>query len=495
MTFRLLLCVLVVGALSTTSFAQSVAPAKQQPSTGPAAAKQNSPLVQVPSGALDETPGMPSAGSNKGEPDGNAKSVQKYDPQKQCVDADEFATELKSGRNPVGDTIVIGTNFLPTNQRVDVGVRSAFVDRTRYFAGLDRDDGYQDLLARQDVVTRRAVAADTLVKKHLLEADQTIVTLDIDDGDAGLWHKADLYLYTCGTTGSPARVSRASVHLSPYWYSLWLCVATIFVLYLWIAFALRKQDHTLMSFIHSLSPVKVTAGPDGKGSLSKFQILSFTLVVFGLILLFMLQTGVLSDLSGTILTLLGINGIGATVAKGADAQRNTIAPENRAWLLRRNWIPTAKTPVDTSNASWRDFFTTDGEFDVYRYQSFVFALVVIVALVAAGVTQLSTFVIPDTILGIVGLSQAVYIGGKLVTPTNMSDLNTAITDLRDREKKFRDSATTAKQGAVASLQEAIALAGQPAYDAYRDRAKDVAALFALETGNVVSAAALEPSLT
>jgi hypothetical protein len=203
----------------------------------------------------------------------------------------------------------------------------------------------------------------------------------------------------------------------------------------------------------------------------------------------------LCDLSGTILTLLGINGLGATVAKGADAQRNTILPENRAWLLRRNWILTAKTPVDTSKASWRDLFSTDGEFDVYRYQSFIFSLVVIVALIAAGVTQLSTFVIPDTILGIVGLSQLVYIGGKLVTPTNMSDLNAAITDLRDREKKFRDSATAAKRGAVGNLQEAIALAGQSAYDTYKDKAKDVAALFELQTGNPVGAASLEPSLT
>jgi hypothetical protein len=43
---------------------------------------------------------------------------------------------LKSGRNPVGDTIVFSTNFLPTNQRVDVGVRSTFVEGTRYFAGM-----------------------------------------------------------------------------------------------------------------------------------------------------------------------------------------------------------------------------------------------------------------------------------------------------------------------------------------------------------------------
>ncbi len=55
-------------------------------------------------------------------------------------------------------------------------------------------------------------------------------------------------------------------------------------------------------------------------------------------------------------------------------------------------------------------------------------------MIAAGVGQLSTFVIPDTILGIVELSQAVYIGGKLVTPTGMKALNDALDDLRAREK-------------------------------------------------------------
>jgi hypothetical protein len=40
-------------------------------------------------------------------------------------------------------------------------------------------------------------------------------------------------------------------------------------------------------------------------------------------------------------------------------------------------------------------------------------------------------------LGILGLSQVVYIGGKLVTPTSMADLNKSIDDLRQAEKKFR----------------------------------------------------------
>jgi hypothetical protein len=211
-----------------------------------------------------------------------------------------------------------------------------------------------------------------------------------------------------------------------------------------------------------------------------------------LITLLLLQTGTLVDLSGSILTLLGISGIGATIAKGTDSQRNTLSTDNRAWLLRGNRVPMAKTVVDSSNATWRDFFTTDG---VYRYQSFIFGLVVIGGLIAAGVSQLSTLVVPNTILGIVALSQVVYIGGKLVTPTNISDLNAAIAGLRSDEQKLKAAAVAKKHGQVASLAEAIPLMGQDAYDAYRQKARDVAAIFADATGLAVADASLEPLVT
>ncbi|WP_271575149.1 hypothetical protein [Bradyrhizobium sp. CCBAU 11361] len=272
-------------------------------------------------------------------------------------------------------------------------------------------------------------------------------------------------------------------------------IAEVLILYFWIAFALRKQDHTFASFLAALNPAKVSAGPDGKGSLSTFQTLAFSLAVAALITLLLLQTGTLVDLSGSILTLLGISGIGATIAKGTDSQRNTLSADNRAWLLRHGWIPMAKTVVDSSNATWRDFFTTDGVFDVYRYQSFIFGLVVIGGLIAAGVNQLSTFVVPNTILGIVGLSQVVYIGGKLVTPTNISDLNAAIVGLRTEEQKLKAAAVAKKQGQVASLAEAIPLVGQEAYDAYRQKARDVAAIFTDATGLAIEDASIEPIVT
>lgn len=482
-SFIVAICALALaGSLSVT-------PSKAQQPTAPAKGAASGTQGSTPRGEAPQKPETPPAGSE-------AEAVTPSDPQKQCVRPGEFAVELRSGRNPVGAPIVLATNFLPTNQRVDVGVRAPFVEGLRYFAGIDYGDETY-LFKRQDAVTHRATESDPLVQKHLLEPDQTIVTLNMSDDLAWFWSRVDLYLYTCNNPvgQSPWRVSSVSVRLSPYWFSVFAVVVEVLVLYFWIAFAIRKQDHTFGSFLRALNPAQVSAGPDGKGSLSTFQTLAFSLAVAALITLLLLQTGTLVDLSGSILTLLGISGIGATIAKGTDSQRNTLSAENRAWLLRHGWIPMAKAVVDPSTATWRDFFSTDGVFDVYRYQSFIFGLVVIGGLIAAGVNQLSTFVIPNTILGIVGLSQVVYIGGKLVTPTNISDLNAAIAGLRTDEQKLKSAAVAKKQGQVASLAEAIPLVGQDIYEAYRQKARDVAAIFTDATGIVVIDASLEPVVT
>ncbi|TAK47204.1 MAG: hypothetical protein EPO23_12225 [Xanthobacteraceae bacterium] len=426
----------------------------------------------------------------------NAQSPAKvYDTQRNCVAPGEERVELLSGIRPVGDAIVLNSLFLPTGGRTNVGMKAPFVDKTRYFAFIRTDDGKSLLLKRQDVSTRGANEGDDLVQRGLLSSDETLVTLNLDDSLARLWRGADLYLYTCATTGSPAHVSRLHVRLSSHRASLWITLAVLLSLYTFVAYLTRRTNHTLLSFIRSLDPIRLTVGPDGRASLSKLQVLFFSLIVFGLILLLALQTGNLTDISGTVVALLGINGIGATIAKGTDAKRLTISPENRAWLLRKGWITATAPDIDLTKARWSDLITTGQEFDVYRFQSFVFAIVVGFTMIAGGFTQLSAFTIPETILSIVGLSQAVYIGGKLVVPTETKDLNAALDDLRDREKKFRDAATSVKKAPVATLQEAITLAGPNAYDAFLDRARDVSALFTSQTNIAVASTALEPSFS
>jgi len=240
----------------------------------------------------------------------------------------------------------------------------------------------------------------------------------------------------------------------------------------------------------------MTAGADGKGSLSKLQILFFSMIVFGLMAYIVIRTGVLSDLSPSILLLLGIAGVGSVAAKGTDAQRNRIDFENWAWLIRKGWLPPAGWAA-VNKASWHDIITSEDEFDVYRYQSCIFSLIVGVALLAAGINELASFTIPETLLGILGLSQVVYIGGKIVTQTSVGELNSALTELRSLEKKFIEAASANPDPNPAAGGDALIVsrrrAGAVSYNNYIDKAKNVRLLFEAVTGRQVSDTAIEPS--
>jgi hypothetical protein len=84
-------------------------------------------------------------------------------------------------------------------------------------------------------------------------------------------------------------------------------------MYLVAAFAFRSGNEG--GRLGYLDPIRMTAGMDGKASLGKLQILFFSLIVFGLIMYILFRTGLLTDISSTIRSLLGIAGVGATAAK------------------------------------------------------------------------------------------------------------------------------------------------------------------------------------
>jgi hypothetical protein len=77
-----------------------------------------------------------------------------------------------------------------------------------------------------------------------------------------------------------------------------------------------------------------------------------------------------------------------------------------------------------------------------------------VTLLIGGIAQFASFTIPQNILGILGLSQIVYIAGKVVNTSDAERLNAAVTELRDSEAKFRKVALT-PSAAVGDLQAAI----------------------------------------
>lgn len=215
------------------------------------------------------------------------------------------------------------------------------------------------------------------------------------------------------------------------------------------------------SFWRHFNPVVLTAGGNGRGSATKLQVLFFSLVVFGLVSYIWMTTGYLSDLSSTVLLLMGISGLGATVSSATDVAKTRLDFDNWAWLINRSWLPKGGV-AEVNHAQWKDIVMTDGEFDVYRFQMVTFSVLVGMALLGAGgkMGDLSTFTIPGALLGILGLSQVVYVAGKLAAPPSMAQLNDQISALRKAEVDLQTALTRQELSAAST--------GTPALPLYRD---------------------------
>jgi hypothetical protein len=344
----------------------------------------------------------------------------------------------------------------------------------------------------RNYVTATKIPEDhPMIKKGLADKSDTLVTLRVPPQNADFWTTATVFLYSCDSTDAK-KVSALNMRVSS---SLWSTVgawAGVLILYVFGALTSAAVDSKTVGFWRRLNPVFITAGSDGKGSLAKLQILFFSMIVFGLLLFIVLRTGLLSDISTTVLMLLGIAAVGSTAAKATDVQRNRIDFDNWTWFIGKKWLPKGGL-AEVNRAKWNHIVTSDGEFDVYRYQSCIFSLVVGGALLAAGINQLASFSIPDTLLGVLGLSQVVYVAGKLTTPPSFAELNKATSDLRTLEKNFGLAVSKASAASRPAEIEAASQLAKPEYDAYKAAADKVRIGFEAITGRDVDPANLEPS--
>jgi type VI secretion system (T6SS) phospholipase Tle1-like effector len=469
-------------------------PAGQPPSGEKQTEKEQGATGQTAAG---QTP----SGKKKGAAATHAPALQETIPD--CAGKEEFKTLANTTNS---SAIVYNGNLLPAGNTVDFGLTTALDPNAHYFALLLGDNTTAlDNTTEHGARARKASEADDLVVKHLLSSGQTIVSYDVPRDAAGFWTKRNLYIYQCDLTRRPLNVSYLPVYVSPIEWSI---VFTLFVglaVYYAAARAFRIVSGQTLAGHQSWNPIRITAGADNRGSLSTLQVFFFTVLVFVMLAYVLMRTGVLSDLSTTVLELLGISGLGATAAKGADSSKTAIEPVNQAWLESKGWYNAPSVRVG-GQPTFYDLISSDGNFDVYRYQSFLFSAAVGGALFIGGISQLSSFTVPQNILGILGLSQVVYIAGKLVGPNTASQINAVITDLRNAEAEFRQAALTNNPPAVAgaaaaaappgpptTLQDAINRAGANTYAAYINRATAAAALFTKATGLAVNRPMLEPS--
>jgi hypothetical protein len=425
-------------------------------------------------------------------------------PNDRCVEhnLDDVRKELLSDAHRSGPHLAATSYFMPAGGALKVALNEKYNADNRYYAYIDTHTAPKNVpgpfMETREIGASEISSDDALVKSGEVQAGATLLTLNIPPSVGGLWDYVDLYMWRCAENGSPAYVSRLTIATSYPQYSSLIVWPLVFVVYVLGALATSAMSKRNARWYRFLDPVYLTAGSDGKGSLAKLQILFFSLIVFGLVSYILARTGELTVLSSSVLLLLGIAGVGSAAAKGTDEQKNRLSLDNRLWLLGKGWL-TSPDWSSFNKAKWRDIVTNDGgEFDVYRYQSCIFSLAVGGALLIGGVSELASFVIPDTLLGILGLSQVVYVGGKLVTTSSVNELDGVLDAARTADKAFLEAslknADPAPNAGGTPLDIATRCAGKTLYQDYIGKVRSARALFADLTGLPVSDDKLAPTL-
>lgn len=169
-------------------------------------------------------------------------------------------------------------------------------------------------------------------------------------------------------------------------------------------------------WLRSLDPVVITQDGLGFGSTSRLQVFFFTMVLVTTLTYVFLRAGYLAEIPSDILPLLGIGAVSGVLA-GIISNARASVQEDVTWRTDR-WLRRHGIIFPPRIAHWRDLVMTGQEFDVYKFQGIVFSALVGSWILSSGLSNLNTLSIPQNITVLLGLSQAVYIGGKAVGSSN-----------------------------------------------------------------------------
>jgi hypothetical protein len=323
--------------------------------------------------------------------------------------------------------------------------------------------------------------------KSFTATDSVELKTEIPDDANPLWPSRAFVIASC-SAGDLDGWGLAVARISDPTTTVLICLAVALLTYglgIVAIMALRGEQHVLnakypaifgdreMTFTSLFNPIYLAVNAFNQASVQKLQVLVFSFLVGSLLLLHVLRTGALVGLSMTVVGLLGISGVGAAAAQITYREKTRLSFENWAWLQHKGVlkIPDAAT---SPGPRWRDLVMTSREFDVYKLQTIIFSIGVAVEIIVAGSSQLQTFSVPPEVLGILGLSQVVYVGGVLVKPPAESDLDAALTKLRLAGETVAAAKTqktdTDRDGKLMSGQLADSLIAQNAQRQYDDQA-------------------------
>jgi hypothetical protein len=238
-----------------------------------------------------------------------------------------------------------------------------------------------------------------------------------------------LLLILCPTSGKPPLMFLQKGAISARWVALPVALIFTGLLYALAACALSTGK-----LCERLNPIRLAADGSGRASLANMQIIYFSVIVLFLVSYILLRSGELPSLSSDVLLLLGIAGIGSAGGTAATTTRRRLSFDNWAWAKQKQWTSPSGNHVNFP--TWHDLFSTDDDFDPYKFQMLGFSFVIGISLLMVGANALAGFTIPPALLGVIGLSQATYIGGTIITPSTFGDLDDKLTALRKAETDF-----------------------------------------------------------
>jgi hypothetical protein len=271
------------------------------------------------------------------------------------------------------------------------------------------------------------------------------------------------------------------------------------VLYGFASFAVRQRWDDKPP----INPLKIVANFSGRASLSSMQVFFFSLVVLWLAIYWVINSSELVAINNTVLGLLGIAVVGSGTGKAVDASRFRVSGENWAWAKKKGWIERDFTKSSVGRTPrFSDLMTTEQGFEVARFQAVAFSLVIGLSMLYEGATAanakaFSSISIDDSYLALIGISQGVYIGAKVVGTSPVVELNTKLNKVRQLELAFTSAVVKSqtwidKAPADRSMKLASETCAPAEYAAYMSAATEAAEIVGNMTGVPVAPDLITP---
>jgi hypothetical protein len=251
-------------------------------------------------------------------------------------------------------------------------------------------------------------------------------------------------------------------------------IATLLTgLFLWWLSNIRSKELGARSNDWARWLTSLFIGGDGDPSLSLFQVFFWTVITaWGFIYTFTV-TGSLLGMTTEMMALLGIAGAGSVAARLIATRRAPVVATSASAAAPMPQAPVAASTLPANDAlEFWQILSTDGRFDLLKLQLFAFTLLIGVYVVWRLIDTAAFPTLDVNTLLLMGVSQSVYIGGKLAATTGLGraqtlklelDVSTsALTSLTEEKKTLEaEKAAVEQQGGSLPIQKQARLDALP----------------------------------